>query len=64
MHRNTLNISAKTAPEHLAISLAAVKVYARYHSLPTALGGERFAAVQEMFELYPPRPARAGRRQT
>jgi hypothetical protein len=46
VHRNTLNISAKTAPTHLTIGLTAVKVHASFNSLQTALCGERVAGVQ------------------
>jgi len=46
VHRNTLNISAKTAPTHLTISLTAAKVHASFNSLQTALCGERVAGIQ------------------
>jgi hypothetical protein len=46
VHRNTLNISAKTSPTHLTICLTAVKVHASFDSLQTALCGERVAGVQ------------------
>src|SRR5438067_12372305 len=50
VHRNTLNIGAKPAPKHLAISLAAVEVYSSFQALQTPLRCEGFAGIQQMFE--------------